>query len=383
MTWAGPGNDCCQLDCYLRSDGVFEPAGCGGCDQASANKTAGWVPSAPPARSCATGGAPCPPPPWAPEWNLTRSTAVQPWCGDAFSGARPWGLISLAWDCSADGAEEAAAAARCAALKAAGAARRCFVYHNQELALRWLESQRAAMDDGARARWFLRWPNGSQYVEDETSRPHGGFAAQAFWDFRNASAGAYFVASVCATLGASAAVDGTFADDVTGVPAEHPLVVARTGLSAADVRALQAATQAVNSALVNATVAQGKYSWQAFGAGDGATRGPSRADCAAWMRERCAPARQAQPLLLQHDAAARNQSVAAFLIVRPPNGYLGFGWYSNDLDWDPIFLLQPGTPLALCAEAPAGVFTRAWSAGTARLDCNTFEADLPFPSLPQ
>jgi hypothetical protein len=308
---------------------------------------------------------------------------VQPWCHDAFSGAHPWGLVSLAWDCSADGAEEAAAAARCAALKAAGAASRCFVYHNQELALRWLESQRAAIDDGARARWFLRWPNGSMYFEDETSRPHGGFAAQAFWDFRNASAGAYFVASVSATLSAAgAAVDGTYADDVTGVPAEHPLVVARTGLSAAELRALQDATQAVNAALVNATIAQGQYAWQSFGAGDGATRGPSPASCAAWMRDRCAPARQAQPLLQQHDAAAANQSVAAFLIVRPQNGYLGYGWYSNDDDWDPLFLLQVGSPLALCAEGPAGVFTRAWTAGTARLDCNTWTADLPFPTLP-
>jgi hypothetical protein len=379
MTWAGPRNDCCQLDCYLRTDGAFEPAGCGGCDQTAANKTAGWVPGPPPpAPSCATGGRPCPPPPWAPEWNLTRSTAVQPWCRDAFTPAHPWGLISLAWDCSEDGAEEAATVARCADLKARGIATRCFMYHNQELSLRWLESQRAAMDDGARAGWFLRWPNGTQYVEPEASRAHGGFSAQAFWDFRNNSAGEYFVASVLATLG-SPAVDGTYADDVTGVPAEHPDVAGRTNLSAADVRALQAATQAANMALINATVRAGKYVYQAFGAGDGATRGPTRETCAEWMRDRCAPARQAEPLLLQHDAAAANQSVAAFLIVRPPNGYLGWGWYSNDGNWDDVFLLQAGTPTGLCAEGPAGVFSRAWSAGTAALDCNGFTADLPFP----
>ena len=38
-----------------------------------------------------------------------------------------------------------------------------------------------------------------------------------------------------------------------------------------------------------------------------------------------------------------------------------------------------GVPTGLCAEGPAGVFSRVWSAGTAALDCNGFTADLPFP----
>lgn len=180
----------------------------------------------------------------------------------------------------------------------------------------------------------------------------------------------------------SASVDGTFADDVGGVPAEHPWVANRTNLSAADVQVLQHATQATNMALINASVAAGKFVWQAFGAGDGATRGPTPATCAAWMREYCTPERQGEPMLQQHDAAAANQSVAAFLVVRPPNGYLGWGWYSNDKNWDPAFLLQPGTPEGLCKEGPPGVFSRKWSAGMVALDCNTWVADLPFPALP-
>lgn len=381
MTWAGPANDCCQLDCYLRFDGVFEPTSCGTCDQTSSNKTSGWVPGGPPTSpSCATNGRPCPPPNWEPEWNLTRSTVVQPWCRDVFTPSHPWGLISLAWDCSEDGAEEAATVANCTDLKARGIASRCFMYHNQELALRWLESQRAAMDDPARAGWFLRWPNGTLYVEPETGRPHGGFEAQAFWDFRVEDAARYFVSSVLATM-ASPAVDGTYDDDVVGIPAEHPNVISRTNLSAADVLALQLATQNTSQVLINASVAAGKYVWQAFGAGDGASRGPSPSSCAAWMRDHCAPARQMQPLLQQYDAAAANQSIAAFLIVRPPNGYLGWGWYSNDENWSPLFLLQPGIPLGLCAEGPVGVFSRNWSAGTATLDCNEYTASLPFPTL--
>lgn len=401
MTWAGPGNNCCQLDCYLRSDGVFEPESCGSCDQTSANKTGGWRP--PP--SCATNGHPCPPPPWAPEWNLTRSTAVQPWCRDAFTPAHPWGLISLAWDCSEDGAEEAASVATCADLKARGVATRCFMcvrdsavlphplatqlfpasplarYHNQELSLRWLESQRAAMDDSTKVSWFLRWPNGTLYTEPETSRPHGGFEAQAFWDFRVAAASAYFVSSVLDSI-SSPAVDGTYSDDVTGVPAEHPFVINRTNLTAADVTALQYATQATNMALINGAVERGKYVWHAFMAGDGTTPGPTSSNCAAWMREHCAPERQTQPLLQGHDAAAANQSVASFLIVRPPNAYLGWGWYSDDAKWEDVFLLQAGMPEGLCVEGPTGTFSRAWSEGTAALDCNTWIADLPFSALP-
>ena len=381
-TWAGPNNDCCQLDCYLRYDGIFDPSNCGTCDQTSCNKTTGWVPGGgpKPPPSCASNGLPCPPPNWSPEWNLTRSTAVQPWCRDTFTPAHPWGLISLAWDCSEDGFEEAATVMNCTTLKASGITSRCFMYHNQELSLQWLESQRAAMDDPTRAGWFLRWPNGSLYTEPEKGRPHGGFDAQAFWDFRMAPSAAYFVSSILATMD-SPAIDGTFADDVNGIPDEHPLIISRLNLSASDVQDLQYATQATNMALIKATVLAGKYTWQAFGAGDGAKAGPTRENCATWMQEYCAPSRQIEPLLQHHDAVSANQSVAAFLIVRPPNGYLGFGWYSNDANWDPLFLLQAGTPRGLCAEGPSGVFSRNWTNGLAALDCNSWIADLPFPSL--
>ena len=81
-----------------------------------------------------------------------------------------------------------------------------------------------------------------------------------------------------------------------------------------------------------------------------------------------------------------NQTVAAFLISRPPYAYLGWGWESDDGQWNDIFYLQVGEPLAggagLCTEGPAGVFTRAYSAGTASLDCNAWTASLPFPALP-
>ena len=49
-------------------------------------------------------------------------------------------------------------------------------------------------------------------------------------------------------------------------------------------------------------------------------------------------------------------------------------------DWRPEFLWQVGAPTpagALCAEAPAGVFSRPWTHGAARLDCNTWTATVP------
>jgi hypothetical protein len=48
-----------------------------------------------------------------------------------------------------------------------------------------------------------------------------------------------------------------------------------------------------------------------------------------------------------------NQSIAAFLLVRGPIGYIGYGWESGDEMWNSSFLLQPGSPVGDCAEVPA------------------------------
>jgi hypothetical protein len=51
--------------------------------------------------------------------------------------------------------------------------------------------------------------------------------------------------------------------------------------------------------------------------------------------------------------------------------------------FSPLFALDVGEPLDLCREVAPAVFRRKWSKGVATLDCNTYEASLPFPSLPQ
>ena len=90
-------------------------------------------------------------------------------------------------------------------------------------------------------------------------------------------------------------------------------------------------------------------------------------------------------MAMDSSPANQNQTVAAFLITRPPYAYLGWGWESDDRNWNDIFYLQVGEPLpggaGICNEGPSGVFTRAYTAGTASLDCNAWTALLPFPSL--
>ena len=88
-----------------------------------------------------------------------------------------------------------------------------------ELALEWLESQRAVMYDPTKAAYFLQYPNGTIYNEPIAQ------GAQFFWDFRNTDATQYFVSSIAAVLASDPAVDGTFTDDVTGMfpPCPSPL----------------------------------------------------------------------------------------------------------------------------------------------------------------
>jgi hypothetical protein len=167
------------------------------------------------------------------------------------------------------------------------------------------------------------------------------------------------------------------------MPAEHHNAPAGCGLSPEQLQDLRYATQEASSELIQAATLAGKYNWQAFGAGDGVNGGLGSGSCLAWMQAQCDPAMQGRPMMLamDNDPANANQTVAAFLISRPPHAYLGWGWESDDRQWNDLFYLQVGAPLGLCSEGAPGVFSRAYSAGTASLDCNTWSAELPFPAL--
>mmetsp|Transcript_31425 Transcript_31425/g.82421 ORF Transcript_31425/g.82421 Transcript_31425/m.82421 type:complete len:456 (-) Transcript_31425:265-1632(-) len=341
---------------------------------------------------CAVNGTACPPPDWIPNWNLTESTTIQPSGNDFFTPEHPWGLISLDWSVARgvwfkNGRNktncEAVSTEGCRRLKTSGKAARCFIYHNMELALEWEESQRAVMYDVSKADYFLQYTDGKGNKNGTIYNEPIEFGDQFFWDYTNPEAADYFVTSVVKSLD-SPYVDGTFTDDVGGLPEEHAQAIARTKLTPDQVASLKLATAQTHEKLVEALVAAGKYNWQAFGGGDGSgahAPGSGGQTCINFMQKLCASDAQSKPLMMGHNPKAANQSVAAFLIIRPPIAFLGWGWESDDRMWDDIFYLQVGTPTGACTEVKPGVFTRQWSAGIAKLDCNTFTADLPFPSL--
>lgn len=80
-----------------------------------------------------------------------------------------------------------------------------------------------------------------------------------------------------------------------------------------------------------------------------------------------------------------NSTLAAFLITRPPYGWIGYsiedaracGHGNTASCWNPLFNMHVGEPTGDCQEKDS-VFSRKWSKGTAVLDCNTFTSVLPF-----
>lgn len=171
-------------------------------------------------------------------------------------------------------------------------------------------------------------------------------------------------------------VDGTFCDDVNGIPDEHGHVPGALNLSAAEVDVYRYHTSIANQMLVDATISAGKYTWQAFGNQDAYGDGPSNVTCASWMRERCNAAWQGRATTQAIDSRAFNQSLAAFLVTRSPWSFLGVSW----VYWTRQYLWSVGAPTpagAICAEGPAGVFSRPWTHGVASLDCNTWTATIP------
>jgi len=323
---------------------------------------------------------------------LSISTICQPGNTKSYfspSLNKPWGLVSLDWSIAngewqgksnRQSTCEATSVKGCQLLKAQGTATRCFIYHNTALALEWLESQRAVMYDPSKADYFLQYTDGLGHKNGTIYNEPISFGDQYFWDFTNPDAANYYVTSILTSI-SDPAVDGTFTDDVSGVPEEHPDVMKNIKMTAKQLANLQLATQATHQYLLDNLVVSGKYNWQGFGAGDAVVKGPNKNNCLAFMRNYCQPAFQGYPLAMQYDTSNKNQSIAAFLIVRPPHGWLGWGWESGgDQQFDPMFLLNVGEPTGLCVEKPnaPGVFSRDWTKGTPVLDCNTWSAKLPF-----
>ena len=358
--------------------------------------------AAPPSPSCAL-NPPCPPPAWPPQWNLTLSTLCQPSSDSYFVPPpdKPWGLISLDWSVAEavwrhnnqnDSTIEGTSIEGCRRIKAVSPLTRCFIYHNNELALQAIESQRAVMYDTLRANWFLQYTVGDVKTGEIYNEP-GGPGDQYFWDFRSEELLAYWAGSVVNSTtssnglcGGRDCVDGSFADDMVGLPdSNHPNATQRMGLNASEVSAIRIATQLANQAVIDAAVVAGKYVWQAFGNLDGVGEGVTRAACIDFMRARCTPGYATLATTQLHNSSFSLQSIASFLVVRGPIAFLGFGWESDMKDWDPLFRLQVGEPLQTgeagavvkwgrdraCSRGRGRTATSRWIAGAGQPWCLT------------
>ena len=113
-----------------------------------------------------------------------------------------------------------------------------YLSQHGELALEWEESQRKVMYDPHTADYFLQYTdgkgnkNGTIYQEDIT------WGDQFFWDFTNPKAADYFISSVVDSPD-DPAVDGTFTNDVGGLPQEHGHVMSRINMNVPQLKALQ------------------------------------------------------------------------------------------------------------------------------------------------
>ena len=334
---------------------------------------------------------------WDVDWSLFNSTIAMPEQPDNSSlpnftvaPGHHWGLVSLDWtvgqgtwlNTSNLNASfcEAASAANCAALKAAGSVKRCGIYHNIELALQWIESARAVMYDPDKADWFLQFTDGMGHKNGTVYNDHRSQGDQYFIDWRNPDAAAYFVAAIVNRT-VELDEDLTFTDDRDGCCVEHENIPALLKLMPSEVAQLQFATQAGGQWLATSLATVGKTCWDCLGGYNLGVRPVSGPTCAPTMRSLCAPSTQGSSMLMGFSHGPDlNQTIAAFLVSRPPIAFLGSRWQDNM--WSPLFNMDVGLPLGLCNESLPGVFQRPWTHGVAVLDCNTWTATLPFPMLP-
>ena len=141
-----------------------------------------------------------PGPSWARTWQLNRSTICMLGNTAGYvnaSVAARWGLVAFDWttanqiwsppNVSANGTPcGAVLVEQCRRVKAVDPTTKCMVYRNAELALGWLEPQRAVMDAGHNG-WFLQYQTGNPVgmpagaVYNESAVVYNAFQQVYFW----------------------------------------------------------------------------------------------------------------------------------------------------------------------------------------------------------
>jgi len=349
-----------------------------------------------PSPTCMMNGFPCPNPVnWSVDWSLYNSTAAMPELSGATNNlsfvpapGHHWGMVSLDWAVGRGtwlnpgqlnkSTCVSTSAANCAALVESGKVKHCGIYANVELALEWMSYSREVMYDPAKAHYFLQYTDGLGNKNGTIYNAHRAEGDQYFIDYRVPEAAAYFVSSIVnATVFYNVSL--TFTDDRDGVPVEHESLPGLLNLSSVEVQNLQFATQSAGQYLATSLAAVGKTCWDCLGGYNLGVR-PTQGDCAIVMRDLCTPAAQGRSMFMGFSGGPDlNQTIAAFLVTRPPIAFLGSRW--QDSSWNPLFNMDVGEPTGLCSETTPGVFERVWTKGVAALDCNTWVGDLPFGTL--
>ena len=84
-----------------------------------------------------------------------------------------------------NGTIEATSREGCRLIKAASPQTKCFIYHNMELALESMESQRTVMYDASKADYFLQYTDGQGNKNGTIYNERQVPGDQFFWDFNN------------------------------------------------------------------------------------------------------------------------------------------------------------------------------------------------------
>lgn len=180
------------------------------------------------------------------------------------------------------------------------------------------------MVDASKKSYFIQWPNGSIYNQTI------GSGLQYVWNFSNPAAADYVISSTLADL-ADPAVDGSYMDDGPyGMPLENPIILQNINMSIATLAAYQKTAVMSYVKVMSGMVAAHKYSYQEMG-WYGQYAAISQTQCSSFMRELCKPEMQNHPLMMHAQSApgstvVLNQTIAAFLIARPPVAFIGFPW---------------------------------------------------------
>ncbi len=330
--------------------------------------------------------------PWAPEYNLARSTfatflgnATGPNSAAETAAEARFGIIGLGWQLQmvphnwSHLVETEITTAR--SLLALNPSARILVTREDEVAVGLYDEQAAIMHDPTKTSWWLQI-NGSVVVGEwgTPNAPPGGLKKQ-WYNFSTPAMTAWWLTSFVGVALSTPEFAGIYVDCSCGPP--KGLKPGREYLAAAD-EALSAASKAA--------VVQGKWltSWfsnAALPSPPNATNRYSPQSCASSVRDMAAQFGGSnytlqldyQPWKFKYTSGL--PWIAAFLLVRGPYAVLewptGVYEYAVDMPWDPLLsTLDVGEPAGPMVEVVPNVFTRLWTKVNVSFDCNVFEGSV-------